>query len=321
MPLLAVAGPVAGRRLVAAEVDPVGVDVELHGTHRSGPHQNVGEVQDVEARPTDVDQGAVRCDPESRPPHEEPPTERGAPLPGIGARCRRHDLPVVDEQVQVLAHGYDVGAHGDITSPLAHSGRAVLVDHEGGRPGPQRNDGLVVGVVPAVGIGHQEAGVERSDESCGISWRDRSGMGVRATTGDLAARVERGLEELGVHPGHAHHVARVDGVRAGAWSRRPRARRRRGARPATIDPRPQPVGWRTARWAMAPAGAAPRPGVAPSWGRPWACEWSRRRGCHRPSAGGGSTTRSPPRRRWTPHRGHGTTLRPALPWRFPERGW
>ena len=37
-------------------------------------------------------------------------------------------------------------------------------------------------------------------------------MGIGTTTRDLAARVQGRLQELGVHPGHADHIAGVDGV-------------------------------------------------------------------------------------------------------------
>ena len=47
------------------------------------------------------------------------------------------------------------------------------------------------------------------------------------------------------------------------------------------------------------AGAAPSRRRAVCRNHSSACEWSQRRGYRRPSAGDGSTTRSPPRRRWT----------------------
>ena len=95
-------------------------------------------------------------------------------------------MPAIHEQVQVLTHRYDVGGHCHVTTPLAHGGRAILVDHKRGRARSQRNHGLVVGVVAAVCIGHQESSVERGNEFCGIGGRNRSGMAVGAASWDSA---------------------------------------------------------------------------------------------------------------------------------------
>ena len=72
------------------------------------------------------------------------------------------------------------------------------------------DDRLAVRVVAAVGVGHEEAGVERGDERTASAGRDRGGVGVRTAARDLAARVQRGLQKFRVHPRHADDVAGVD---------------------------------------------------------------------------------------------------------------
>ena len=140
--------------------------------------------------PADVDERTVGRHPETGSPDVDRVAERGAPLRGVGGVQAGNRLPIVDQEVQVLADRDDVRRHGDVATPLADRRRAVPVDDERGRAGAQRHDHPAVGVVAAVGGRHQEPGVERGDQAARRRRAESARCGVRTAAGDLAARVQ-----------------------------------------------------------------------------------------------------------------------------------
>jgi len=80
-----------GRRCrpVRAEIHPVGIDVKLHRPNGAGPHEQVGQVDDIEARATHVHDGPVGRDSEPRAPDVDRVSERVTPTEW----CRKASSP------------------------------------------------------------------------------------------------------------------------------------------------------------------------------------------------------------------------------------
>ena len=76
----------------------------------------------------------------------------------------------------------------------------------------QRDNDLPIGVVAAVRIAHEKAGIEGGNEALCRIGLDRCGVRIRASTRDRATGVQRRLQELRVHPGDADNEARVDRI-------------------------------------------------------------------------------------------------------------
>ena len=89
--------------------------------------------------------------------------ERGAERSGVVLLHRGVELTVVDDEHEVLAHGLDVGRHGEVAAPHADVRGAVLEHDEGRGVGAQPDDLLAVEIGAAVRRVHLEAGVERGD--------------------------------------------------------------------------------------------------------------------------------------------------------------
>src|ERR1039457_4670601 len=88
----------------------------------------------------------------------------------------------------------------------------VLEDHDRGRTLAQFLDRPAVGEVATVGVLHEEARVERSDQCLGACRSDRCVVPVGAAAGDHRAGVQLSRQEIRVHPHDADDVTRVHRV-------------------------------------------------------------------------------------------------------------
>ncbi len=201
---------------------------------------NLGQLQRVQGRAGHVDQGPVGRDAQPGTPLV---LDAGEPVPagGRGARIAPLLQPVLGrgepgraaaghERREVLPDAHDLRGHRHVAAPGPDIHGSVRVDHQGGRPGPQRVDHPAFGVVAAARGVHLEPAVERGHERPGLGERHGRGVPVGSASG--------GAERAGVQPGGQQAQCPSTRSRPAAcrpagraWSRR-RSARRRPRRPA-----------------------------------------------------------------------------------------
>ena len=140
------------------------------------------------AGPPGVDERAVGGHPDTRTPHEHVVAQRRAEHAGVVLLQRGVQLPVVDDEHEVLAHRLDVGRHGEVAAPHARRSPmpSCLMTNDAA-PFAQRHDLLAVEVGAAVGGVHLEAGVERGDRDVALRF-----AGSASPTGSARRRAARG---------------------------------------------------------------------------------------------------------------------------------
>ncbi len=163
-----------------------------------------GEVDQV-ALPVDAQTGAPRVlelDPGVAPPVVAVPGQPG------------HGASVVDDQVQVLAHGHDRGIEVAVCRPREHVGAAVGVDDERGAARPQRPTDAAVLVEAAEGVGEAEPTVRDRDGAGALRRGDLRAPRPVRTTRLAGAGDDHGVGQPVVEPDRRHGHAGVGGVGA-----------------------------------------------------------------------------------------------------------
>ena len=200
-------------RLVVVVGHPLRVDVQLQGLHRARPAEQRREFPDVQRRAVDEDDPAVLGDAEPGTPHVVAAAEGGAPG-GVHVLIHRgRDLPVVDQELEVLPDADHVRGHPQLAAPGTDlDGAVAVVDH---RRRPVHQGALVraVEVEAAARRVQLEPAVEGGQQALAGARRDpRRGLPV-ARARVFGARPQPELDQPLVHRDEARHVGGVHRAR------------------------------------------------------------------------------------------------------------
>ena len=161
--------------------------------------QRLGQRVERELVAPGVDEVPGGVDPHAGSPCRQQPAEL-APLVGGVVDEAGHDLSAVDDQVEVLPHGRDVGTERHVPPPLPDGGGPVGVDDDRGEAGLQRAGRQPLLEGAAGGVAHLEPQVE-GGQQCGLERRRHLGTGRAGVTGRLlGAGDEREADGGRVHP-------------------------------------------------------------------------------------------------------------------------
>src|ERR1039458_5448687 len=170
------------------QLDPFGIDVELHGSARAGVHQRGRQVRRGSGRAAGVDELACRVLAEGAARHILAAAEGGSPDRPVASGAG--GVPAPDQRLQVLPDAeHRFARPGQALVPDADPGGARPADDQARQPAPERADDVALLLVPAgagrqqeaaVGGGEQPTALTAADARSGADDRQRGGAGILA---------------------------------------------------------------------------------------------------------------------------------------------